>query len=288
MELSAVAGRLARSLGSAEVAAVGGGLEFAVFRTTVDGERVVLRVPKEPVYRTPGELPIPAMRLQEQEHALYRLLGDAGLPVPRPVSLLEQSGLPVLVAEFVPSDGAPPRAAEVGRFLARLHGLAAESLDLVTHEGMSGGRGLAARLRRRWGLLRAWVPDLPELPSVDGLDVGPVSLLHLDVRAGNLLSAAGELRAVVDWSSAMVAHPALEFARLREFAQLAENGIDFAAIIAEYQRHRRLPEVDPRTAALFGLDAVSMLAMVFLDYSPDPGRAAWALRRTRELLRELG
>ena len=30
--------------------------------------------------------------------------------------------------------------------------------------------------------------------------MAPVSLLHLDVRAGDLLSVAGELRAVVDWA----------------------------------------------------------------------------------------
>ncbi|HEY4456364.1 MAG TPA: phosphotransferase [Pseudonocardiaceae bacterium] len=274
----------ARVAGLTAVEAVAGGLEFAVFRATVDGALVALRVPKEAVYRTPGEVPIPAARLQEQERAICELLGDAGLPVPRPVSLVEESGLPVLVSEFVESDGAPPRAAEVGRFLARLHGLPVGPLDLVTHEGATGPRGLAARLRRRWGPLRECVPDLPELPHFDGLDAGPVSLLHMDVRACNLLSVAGELRAVVDWSSAMVAHPALEFARLREYAQLDENGIDFAAITAEYRRHRPLPEVDPRTAAVFGLDAVSMLAMVFLEYSPDSERADWAIRRIHELL----
>jgi aminoglycoside phosphotransferase (APT) family kinase protein len=287
MDLFAVAARVARSLGSGEVTAVAAGLEFAVFRATVGGEQVALRVPKESAYRTPGEMPIPAARLQEQERAIYRLLGNAGLPVPQPVSVIEESGLPVLVSEFVTSDGVPPRADEVGRFLARLHGLPVAPLDLVTHEGATGVEGLAARLRRRWGPLRERVPDLPRLPRFGVLVAGPVSLLHMDVRACNLLSVAGELRAVVDWSSAMVAHPALEFARMREYAQLDENGIEFAAITAEYQRHRPLPQVDPCVEAVFGLDAVSMLAMVFLDYAPDPERADWAIKRVRELIRDV-
>lgn len=286
IDLSAVAGQVARAWASG-VEPVAGGLEFAVFRATTPDGQVALRVPKEPVYRTPGEMPIPAARLQEQELAIYELLGAAGLPVPRPVSLIEESGLPVLVSEFVESDGAPPRPVDVGRFLARLHGLAVGPLDLVTHEGSTGTRGLVARLRRRWGSLREHVPDLPELPAFGELDAGPVSLLHMDVRASNMLSVDGELRAVVDWSSAMVAHPALEFARLREYAQLAENGIDFAAITAEYQRHRPVPRTDPRTEAVFGLDAVSMLALVFLGCSPDLERARWAIGRVRELVAAL-
>ncbi|HEX3780123.1 MAG TPA: aminoglycoside phosphotransferase family protein [Pseudonocardiaceae bacterium] len=291
MDLSAVAARLARLLGLGDVESVAGGLEFAVFRAaTPTGEQRALRVPREPVYRTPGEVPVPAARLQEQERAIYQLLSEAGLPVPRPVRLIEdaESGLPVLVSQFVSSDGAALEAAEVGRFLAKLHGLPVGPLDLVTHENTTGLLGLAARLRRRWGPLREQVPDLPGLPVLDELLAeprsGPSSLLHLDVRACNLLSVAGELRAVVDWSSAMVAHPALEFARMREYAQLDENGIDLAAITAEYQRHRPVPRVLRRTEAVFRLDAVSMLTLVFLGPAPNPDRAAWAVERVRELI----
>jgi aminoglycoside phosphotransferase (APT) family kinase protein len=236
MDSSAIAARLARSLGLTDVESVAGGLEFAVFRAaTADGQQRALRVPLEKVYRTPGEVPIPAVRLQEQERALYVLLNAAGLPAPRPVSLVEdaESGLPVLVSQFVSADGTVPRPDEVGRFLAMLHDLPVGSPDLVTHEHTSGAQGLLARLRRRWTPLRECVPGLPELPTLEPvlaeLLAGRSSLLHMDVRACNLLSVAGELRAVVDFSSAMVAHPAVEFARLAEYAQLDENGIDFAA-----------------------------------------------------------
>jgi aminoglycoside phosphotransferase (APT) family kinase protein len=291
MDSSAIAARLARSLGLTDVESVAGGLEFAVFRAaTADGQQRALRVPLEKVYRTPGEVPIPAVRLQEQERALYVLLNAAGLPAPRPVSLVEdaESGLPVLVSQFVSADGTVPRPDEVGRFLAMLHDLPVGSPDLVTHEHTSGAQGLLARLRRRWTPLRECVPGLPELPTLEPvlaeLLAGRSSLLHMDVRACNLLSVAGELRAVVDFSSAMVAHPAVEFARLAEYAQLDENGIDFAASTAEYRRHRALPEVSARTEAVLRLDAVSMLALVFLRYSTDPARADWAIGRVRELL----
>ncbi|HJP77791.1 MAG TPA: phosphotransferase [Pseudonocardiaceae bacterium] len=269
---------------------VAGGLEFTVFRSA----GTALRVPKEPVYRTPGEVPVPAIRLQEQELAIYRLLSEAGLPVPRPDRLIEdaESGLPILVSEFVAADGAPPRAAQIGRFLAKLHDVPVGPLDLVTHEHRGGVDGLAARLRRRWDPLRERVPGLPELPPLDPLvaelRAGPTSLLHMDVRADNLLALDGELRAVVDWSSAMIAHPAVEIGRLREYAQLAENGIDIAAVVAEYQRHRPLPKVDPLAEAMARLDAVSMLALVFLSYGPDPARAAWAIGRVRELIDRIG
>ena len=291
LDLSAVAQRLARTLGLAEVEPVAGGLEFAVFRAVnATGEPLALRVPKQAVYRTPGEVPIPAARLQEQERTIYQLADAAGLPVPRPVRLADdaQSGLPVLVSQFVAADGGATRPAEIGRFLARLHELPVGPLDLVTHEHTTGIQGLLARLRRRWGPLREQVPGVPELPALDHvageLLAGPSSLLHMDVRACNLLSVDGRLRAVVDWSSSMIAHPAVEFARMHEYAQLAENGIDFAGVTAEYQRHRPLPSVAPEIEAVLRLDAASMLALVFLTYDHDPGRADWAIGRIHELV----
>lgn len=92
MDFSGVAARLAR------------------FRAaTADGQQRALRVPRERVYRTPGEMLIPAARLQEQERAMYELLNDAGLPAPRPISLVEEaeSGLPVLVSSAARGVRAP-------------------------------------------------------------------------------------------------------------------------------------------------------------------------------------
>jgi aminoglycoside phosphotransferase (APT) family kinase protein len=293
MNPSAAADRLACLLSLRDVRSVAGGLEFEVFRATAPtGVEWALRVPRKRLYRTPGEVPIPAARLQNQERTIYRLLGDAGLPVPRPVCLIEdaESELPILVSHFVQSDGTPPKPADVGRFLAMTHSAPASHLDLVTHENTRPALALAARLRRRWTLIREHVADLPDLPApvalaqlLAVLSSGPVSLVHLDVRACNLLSVAGRLHAVVDWSSAMIAHPVLEFARMREYEQLAENQIDVAGITAEYRRHLPVPVVGPATEAVLRLDAVTMLALVFLRYSPDPNRAAWAVDRLREL-----
>lgn len=136
-----------------------------------------------------------------------------------------------------------------------------------------------------------WHPQagLPALPSQERLAQVVSgrpgdSLLHLDVRAANLRCVDGSVLAMLDWSNALVGDPALELARLTEFAALPENGLDLDAILAGYGP---APATAHPSFQVYRLDAAVMLAVVFLFEAPDPGRGADAVERLLQVHRDV-
>jgi aminoglycoside phosphotransferase (APT) family kinase protein len=297
-ELPAVAQEAAARLALRDVEPCGAGLEFQVFRARDEvGNWSALRVPRAHTYRTPGELPLPAVRLQRQEHRIYGFVRQGDFPAPNPGTLLpDVHGMPVLVSQFVASDGTVAAPEELGALLARLHLLPAEQgrFSPVTHEGVNPLTALVKRVTRRWAQLAPVLPALPAMPArttllgaLRPLRAQAASLLHMDLRTDNLLARSHRVVAVVDWSSAMVAHPVIEFSRLWEFSAIPENGTDMKGITSGYRRHLRIPHAGFAAEAVARLDAVTMMAVVFAFYAPDDKRLSWAAERISELTHEI-
>ncbi len=197
-----------------------------------------------------------------------------------PVELV-LGGRDVLISHYVPDDGGDADPVGLGALLARLHRVPAVA-------GVPSWRVVPERVVRRWREVAALVPGLPPAPDrrwlSDVLRGRPAdSLLHLDVRAPNLRCVGGEVLALLDWSNALVGDPALELARLAEFAALPENGLDADGVLAGYGSP--LPEHPSST--LYRLDAAVMLALVFLSEEPDADRGGRAVERLLELRRQL-
>lgn len=296
MRPAAAAAGIGRLLDLTDIEPARSGLQFVTFRATSPRYgQVALRIPRRRVYRTHNDVPVPAARLLAQEQLICGLLCRAGMPVSAPLRLLRAgSDTPVLMSRFVESDGRGPDPEALGAALARLHRLPVPELDLVAHERCDAAAAIAARLRRRWERLHALVPSVPAppAPSLIAAVLTPVvagrrSLLHLDVRSSNLLAKGGALEAIVDWSGAMLAHPAGELARLREHALLPGSDIHLPALLCGYGGVAPIPRLDRRTEALLRLDAVSELGLVAHGDAPDRARAAWAASRIRELAAEL-
>lgn len=280
-----------RHLGLNGLELVGDGLESCVFRAHGAGlGDVVVRVPRYTHYRLPQREPFSALTNLNQEYVICRELHRAGFPVAEPLSLVADLPVPVLVSRFVQAQGhgAPPDL--IGRMLARLHTLPLPPITPLDHDGTDLVVAMSNRLFHRWRRLHELIEDLPSPPPLmlvrkllQPAGTPHVRLLHLDVRACNILSANGRVAALVDWSCAMFGHPAAELARVQENAQLPENGLDPEGIFAGYMSEADLPRVSPTLDALLRLDAVVMLASLFLEYVPDEERAAWATARAREL-----
>lgn len=154
-----------------------------------------------------------------------------GFPVATPRDLL-LGELDVLVTEFVPDDGGGCPPAALGALLRGLHQEPLPTALPRAAEGLPTAQLIPIRIARRWREVAALVPELPagvppaKLAAV--LTRAPVnSLLHLDVRGPNLRRHDGRVRALLDWSNALIGDPLLELARLPEFAHVPENGIDF-------------------------------------------------------------
>ncbi len=165
-------------------------------------------------------------RIAQDEFHLLHALGDAGLPVPRPV-LFDSSRHwfpePVIVLEYVegtteiPPGSECDRAAMMGRVLATvhkldLHGLLVRFLPAI--------EGPLAEIMARQGpeesstgdrTIIQYISKLPHQPAVPNPEV----LLHGDFWTGNILWHAGEIVAILDWEDAAIGDPLADLAKCR-------------------------------------------------------------------------
>lgn len=279
-------------LGLTGLADVGEGLEFRVWRAHhPEWGQVALRAARRRFESNDNDPLVDTGELLRREARVSRVLAAAGLPVARHFDLLAEE-VDVAVSEFVETDGTSYHPADLGVFAARLHGLgAADGVEIAEDATAVFRATIGDRLSHRWAVLRAIEPDLPRLPAAAELgalvpDRAASSLLHLDLRAANLLVRKGGIRAVIDWSNSMVGDPALELARTAEYARLAENGLDYADFVHGYTTVRPHPVRSATCWELYRLDAAAMLAVVFNSEAPDPVRGPetlrWLIRRTRD------
>ncbi|WP_062209135.1 phosphotransferase family protein [Streptomyces sp. NBRC 109706] len=294
LDVAELAGQAAERLGLGAATLAGSGLEFAVFRA--EGGRygdVALRVPRQRVVRYTGRDPFTVRDALEQERTIAAHLHAHGLPVAEPLALVETADAPVLASRFHPGAGTAPAPDRIGELLARLHRTPPVDLRPLDHDGWPFSVGIARRVATRWAWLATKFPDLPPLPGLDRLIplLEPLAaesrVLHLDVRACNMAATDGTPTALFDWGCAMVGHPALELARIRENDLLPENDTDVAAVLAGYRRHAPEPVVDPAVDAVLRLDGVTMLSVVFGSGTPDPERLAILVDRAENLVKEL-
>ena len=268
---------------------VGNGLEFVVFRAShpVEGA-VVLRVPVGERFQSNANDPhVDTRRLLRWEHDVAGYLAGHGIAVAAPLELV--LGEPdVLMSRYVPDDGTPFDPVELGSLLARLHRLPPPPASPVASEGRATEDLVPDRIVRRWQEIAELVPGFPPCMPRERLRAqlvrAPGSLLHLDVRAANLRCVEGSVRALLDWSNAVVGDPALELARMAEFARLPENGIDFKGVLHGYGE---APDLDDPAFAVYRLDAAVMLAVVFLSEAPDETLGAEWAGRALELHQEV-
>ncbi|GAA4425390.1 phosphotransferase family protein [Actinokineospora soli] len=262
--------------GYRDVHLIGEGLEFRAYAATApDGARVVLRTPIGPRFQSNANDPhVDTRALLRWEYAVTRHVAAHGVPVARARDLV--IGDPdVLISDYVDDDGQGVDQAALGAVLKTLH-------TLPPPPRTSGD--VAGRITRRWAEVRRYAPDLGPAPDVSRVVRTGRSLLHLDVRAANLRGVGGTLLGLLDWSNAVVGDPALELARLAEFARLPDNGLDHAAVLAGYGA----TEPDDAAYWAYRLDAAVMLALVFLSEAPDPPRARLALERVHVIRERLG
>ncbi|MYT77474.1 MULTISPECIES: phosphotransferase [unclassified Streptomyces] len=267
---------------------VGSGLEFQVWRMRHQqwGE-VALRLPAQAVESNPNDPLVDTAELLRHEALVYMALGGRGIPLPRLYDLRHYE-VDVLVSEYVATDGSAWSSEELGRIVAGLHE-APVPVGIAPERSEDMFRGtIAERVSRRHSVLRDLAPELEPLPGVDMLaaavpEFGAGSLLHMDVRAANVLSTGGRVSAVIDWSNSMVGDPALELARIETNAMFPENGIDHPEFLQGYRSVRPLPERSDACRSLYRLDAAVMLSIVFTCEAPDAERGRLMLDQVRDL-----
>jgi aminoglycoside phosphotransferase (APT) family kinase protein len=267
------------------------GNEFYILRADLPEGAVVIKIPKDKVFSNVNDAHIESRALLDQEFALMRHAKREGITqIPEPIDGTEAEGYGALIMSFVSSDDSKPDEFELGKLLAKLHSLPLPNFDLSAQEGSELPELIANRLHRRWRELAVLVDELPMLPDHDALvsRLEPVrntkSLLHMDFRRANFRMDHGQVVAILDWSNALVGHPALELARMAETGEMSENGRKF---LEGYASVKSLPKTDDTIETISRLDTATMLALVFLSEDPDPEKSPAAVERVLELSEQL-
>lgn len=265
--------------------AAGAGLSFLVCRaTTAPFGTVAIRAPWVREFVSDNDDGIPARQLLQQEAGVATHIVARGIAAP-PVHALHlgDDGFDFMVSAFVEQDGSAPDAREFGQLMRAVHSCPPPTVSLAEQTDQPFSRTIAARIARRAATFAQLTGRALDLPSIETLAACLVpgearrSLLHMDARPENLFTRQGRIVAIADWANALVGDPALELARMEEWGHL---GGDFLAGYGDPQPFAALP---PSLDALYRLDAVLVLAIVFLSEAPDPLLAPPLVERAVEL-----
>jgi aminoglycoside phosphotransferase (APT) family kinase protein len=267
----------------------GAGLSFLVCRAETETfGTVAIRVPWVASFVSANDDGIAARQLLQQEAGVAAHVAAHGIAAPRVHALhLGDEGFDFMVSEFVEADGSPPDARAFGRLMRAVHECPPPDVPLVEQTDRPFGLTIAGRIARRaaaFGALTGRALDLPPVGAMAallGAGEGRRSLLHMDARPENLFTRAGRIVAIADWANALVGDPALELARMAEWGHLGDE------FLAGYGEARPFAALPPAVESLYRLDAVLVLALVFLDEAPDAELARPLVERALELAASL-
>ena len=271
----------------------GAGLSFLVCRAeTAPFGTVAFRVPWERHFVSDNDDDIAARHLLQQEAGVAAHVAAHGIAAPRVHALhLGDDGFDFMASEFVAHDRSRPDAREFGALLRAIHTCPPPDVPLVEQTDRPFGETIAARIARRaaaFARLTAHPLGLPPVAAMAAILVAGDahrSLLHMDARAENLFVREGRIVAIADWANALLGDPALELTRMAEWGHLD------AGFLAGYGAPDPFAPLTPALDTLYRLDAVLVLALVFLSEAPDPAlapplvaRAVALAARLREVL----
>ena len=248
---------------------------------------LAFRVPLDPHFANANDESVDARDLLHQEAALSSHVSGFGVATP-PVRHLHvgNDGFDFLVSEFVVHDGSAPDPREFGQLLRAIHDCPMPDVKLVMQGEREVGDVIAERLLRRSRVIERiagmdlLLPDSDCIRAVLAQSTARPSLLHMDSRPENLLTWRGNIRAVIDWSNALIGSPELDLARTEEYGHLTPDFLHGYGV-------SEAKEAPLSERLLYRLDTAVMLAVVFLSEAPNPRRAKPQVERVARLFEAL-
>ena len=278
-----------REWGVSEVEVAGMGMQSIVFRAESKAfGGIAIRTPMNRWIMDDNDPCMDSRDLLRQEASLASHTLTFGVPVPKVHALvIKDDGLDFMVSEYIAHDGTAYESRQLGELVRLIHDCPVPDIRPAAQTDASTEETIALRLHRRLRVVEAASSRQLNPPSLDefrtilrGLG-DRRSLLHMDLRAENILTSGGKIVGLVDWDNALFSHPALELARMAEYGVLNRDFLDgFGGLNWE-------TELPPPLNLLLRLDAAVMLAVVFLSEVPDSQRAGSAVERVEFLCRAL-
>ncbi|MDQ0380894.1 phosphotransferase family protein [Amycolatopsis thermophila] len=233
------------------------------------------------VRRPPLGHVLPTAHDMSREHRVISALGDTAVPVPRTITLCQDTdviGAPFYVMEFV--EGTPYRAASELEVLGpqRTRAIAESLTDtLVDLHGVDPAAVGLGDFGRPEGFLerqvRRWKKQLDasrsrDLPGIDDLHdqlaraipaSGPAAIVHGDYRLDNVLVDADDrITAVLDWEMSTLGDPLTDLALLVAYAERGKVNLEIVSNVSTAPGYPGTDEMIARYAARSGRDVSAL------------------------------
>jgi len=266
-----------------------GGIESSVFSIQSScGPRLLLKFSEYRYTNNDNDPDLDFLRLYEQERDLSLLAFANGVPIARPFDVfLFGEEVPVALMEFVEHDGSRPSSVGLGRLARTVHNIKCAGAKTVAMRGREIVDIVSNLIIRRLEVVRAIAGGGVGIIDRDWLVrlLRPLEddarLLHLDLRAENILCREGNPIALIDWNNAMVAHPLLEIARIYEYGDLTKE------FCVGYGDVDLMSVVNTRFGKVCRLYTAAMMCVLYLSEIPNVSEAADRLARLQVLLNSL-
>ena len=250
-----------------------------------DGASFVFKVAPHRYTDNDNDADLDFLRLYEQEHAILTECALRGLPVPGAIDVfLSDVGLPVLLLDYVTHDGTKPGDEALGRLARQLHEGDWDGWSTVAMRGLVTADAVCGLILQRLAVVRRLTSGAIVLPPAGALAdmLEPISrvqkMLHLDLRADNVLCIASRPCCLLDWANAMVGDPLLELARVAEYGLLTDE------FVRGYGDRSLMAQLETPLGLACRLYTAAMMTVLFMSEIPDRENAAARLERLQTLL----
>lgn len=259
------------------------GVENCVFKATMDEwDEVAIRVPWSRFVTNETDGSFDSRKGLEKEALLTKHCFDEGIPVPEIHKVHYGETVDFIIQDFVYGNDAGHSFEEIGRLVHQLHQikLPPDQVMLSTslHEDLSVRIIERTKAFGRYSGMNLPFPDSKEITTI--LDSYPVkaSLLHMDIRLENMIFHNRKIKAIFDWTNALVGDPVLELMRVKEYGLLDD---EFKRGYRDFEAElKRVPEI---VQWLYQYDTTVMLTLLFFTELDDQVQGSKASDRLFDL-----
>ncbi|WLD94614.1 phosphotransferase family protein [Alkalihalobacillus sp. AL-G] len=263
------------------------GVENCVFKvTTEEWNEVVIRVPWNRFSSNETDGDIDSRRGLEKEVSLTEHCFHKGIPVPEIFYVQFGEKTDFIIQEFIEGDDRGASIEEVGVLVHKLHNMALppEHVNLTRDINHDLSRRIIERTEafERFSGQHFPLPEQLELQSILNSYPSKSRLLHMDIRLENLIFCNRRIKAIFDWTNALIGDPVLELMRIQDYRLLND---DFIKGYPNFETEmKRVPDI---VTWLYQYDTAVMLTLLFYTELDDKQQGEQAKNRLTTLYEKI-
>lgn len=277
-----------KELAIQDLKVIGTGVQNIVFQGDSEKGSLAFRVPWEREVENINEDLFNSRISLQKEAELSKYCHSKGIPVPRIHGLHLSTELDFLISDCEYADRTPISACKIGELVSKLHSMPIDGLYYKQNIREPISKYIAERIVKRiegFNTITDCKINLPNTKTIEYIlsTADHVKcLLHMDIRAANLIGYNGEVKAIVDWDNALIGHPLLELMRIAE-----TNEVSWDEFKDGY-KNDSIFNVTPHIVSLFyRLDTAVMLANLFIAHLKIKDKGVFYKERVKALHHEI-